>query len=315
MQLRILLTIAAAAALALPLSAQPQQRRAVLTGGYAGGGQCSGEVVVDGAAEINIRGDRATLRDLSGRNPEWRNFRCTSALPLNPGSVTFNAEGRGRAQLVQSPQQGGDAVIRIEDPHSGAQIYRFNLSWNENGNFRNREQPNGYYSDLENNPAVRECESAIRSEAAARFNTRNVDFRRLTADNNQGRREFVSGTLSVPNPNGPDAYYHFSCSMNLRNGRIRSANIDQQPLNWGPESDYRSQAVDSCQNKVAARIRNDGYSRPRFQSTNIDNRQGPNDRVYGTVVAQGVDHARSFDYSCSVNLRNGNLRSANVQRP
>ena len=64
--------------------AQAQQRRAsFLGGGSPDRGKCTVEVVVDGAAEVDIRGDSAMLRNLSGQTPQWRRFECTGPLPAS----------------------------------------------------------------------------------------------------------------------------------------------------------------------------------------------------------------------------------------
>jgi hypothetical protein len=134
---RVFMTVTALAALTAALNAQPNQRRAVMTGG--GGpdrGQCTIEVVVDGAAEVEIRGDTATLRDLSGQAPQWRRFECSGPLPSNPANFTFRGiNGRGKQDLVRDPRNGGVAVVRIEDSEGGAGGYTFNLTWNAGGGY------------------------------------------------------------------------------------------------------------------------------------------------------------------------------------
>src|SRR5947209_1119451 len=112
------------------MSAQMSQRRAVVTGrGDPDRGKCTIEVVVDGAAEVEIRGENAILRNLSGRPPEWRRFECTSVMPPNPADFRFaGVDGRGRQQLVRDPRSGGGAVVRIEDPDNGAEGYTFDLT-------------------------------------------------------------------------------------------------------------------------------------------------------------------------------------------
>src|SRR5215471_6517082 len=85
---------------------QGMSRQATITGG--GGpdrGKCTIEVVVDGAATVEIRGNTATLRDVNGRPPQWRRFECTSAMPPNPANFRFQGvDGRGRQSLVQDPR-------------------------------------------------------------------------------------------------------------------------------------------------------------------------------------------------------------------
>jgi hypothetical protein len=124
-----LLVIAATAA---SLSAQDIQRRATIDRGAGpeGGEGCRVSIVVDGAAEVEIRGDSARVRDISGRPPELRAFECSRPMPADAPGFRFIAEsGRGRQEMVRSPRDGGPAVIRIEDPEGGAGEYRFRIAW------------------------------------------------------------------------------------------------------------------------------------------------------------------------------------------
>src|SRR5690242_13738725 len=114
---RLLYGILVFAAVCAPGQAQNLQRRATMIGGGSPDrGKCTVEVVVDGAAEVELRGDTATLRNLRGQLPQWRRFECTGVMPANPRDFRFaGVDGRGRQQLVRDPRQGGVAVIQIED--------------------------------------------------------------------------------------------------------------------------------------------------------------------------------------------------------
>src|SRR5580765_8410534 len=92
------------------------QRAAIVGGGNPNAGQCTITVLVDGQAEIEIRGSDATMRDLGGAPPQWRRFECTSALPPNPANFqSAGLNGRGHQNLVADPRNGSPAVVRIED--------------------------------------------------------------------------------------------------------------------------------------------------------------------------------------------------------
>jgi hypothetical protein len=119
----------------LPLSAQPFERRADITGGGdRNRGKCTIEVVVDGAAEVEIRGATALLRNLEGRQPQWRRFVCNAPMPPNPAGFRFaGVDGRGRQTLVRPPEGGGPAIVRIEDPQNGSEGYTFDLFWQMGG--------------------------------------------------------------------------------------------------------------------------------------------------------------------------------------
>src|SRR5947207_10574616 len=141
---RSVVLLAAFAALTVNAGAQgAQQRRATFLGGGGGDrGKCTVEVVVDGAAEVEIRADQAVLRNLHGTPPQWRRFECTGPLPANPANFRFaGVDGRGRQDLVREPRNGGAAVVRIEDKDNGSEGYTFDLFWNgSQGGFSNGNQ-------------------------------------------------------------------------------------------------------------------------------------------------------------------------------
>jgi hypothetical protein len=100
-----IVAIAPAAAAA----AQPIAHRAAIVGAAnPNAGQCTVTVVVDGQAEIEIRGANATMHDLGGASPQWRSFECTSAMPPNPADFRFaGLNGRSHQNLVTEPRNGG----------------------------------------------------------------------------------------------------------------------------------------------------------------------------------------------------------------
>src|SRR5438445_5478473 len=128
---RCIVFAATIAALATAVSAQQSQRRATMVGGGdRDHGKCTIEVVVDGAADVDIRGDQGVIRNLSGQPAQWRRFECTGPLPANaPGFRFAGVDGRGRQQLVREPRNGSPAVIRIEDPQGGSEGYTFDIFW------------------------------------------------------------------------------------------------------------------------------------------------------------------------------------------
>jgi hypothetical protein len=134
MYVRYLLTFLGAATLAGSLNGQGMERRATLRGSGGDRGKCTIEVVIDGSAEVEIRGDRAVLRNLAGRPPEWRRFECNSIMPPNPADFRFQGiDGRGRQTLVRDPRGGGAAVVRLDDPQNGTEGYTFDIMWSGGG--------------------------------------------------------------------------------------------------------------------------------------------------------------------------------------
>jgi hypothetical protein len=128
---------------AVPVFGQREEsaRRADIRGG-GGDGKCTIEVDVDDVAEVEIMGDNARLRTLSGRPSNWRRFVCNRPMPRNPGDFRFQGvDGRGRQTLVRDPRNGGPAVVRIEDPQGGSEGYTFDIMWRGEGGGDGRFNP------------------------------------------------------------------------------------------------------------------------------------------------------------------------------
>ena len=132
--------LSVAVAVIMPLCAQNFQRTATMRGGGNGrDGKCTIEVVVDGAADVEIRGNNAVLHNLSGQPAEWRRFECNAVMPPNPANFRFQGiDGRGRQTLMRDPRNGGAAVVRIEDPQGGREGYTFDIMWSGDDYSQNR---------------------------------------------------------------------------------------------------------------------------------------------------------------------------------
>ena len=274
MRIRTIAALLIGAAFASALFAQGTSRQAVVTGGgSADRGKCTIEVVVDGSAKVEIRGNTATLRDLNGQQPQWRRFECTAVMPGNPANFRFQGvDGRGRQTLIQDPRNGGSAIVQIQDPQGGAEGYTFDIMWDARGDYSpnqpgsQRGYPQGNPNDQRRDPvergggwgapsyrpgyrdseyyrqwghgfgtdeAVRVCRDSIYEQASRRFHTRDIHFLNTRIDDNPGRNDFVIGRLDV-HPNARGEVYNFSCSVNFDSGRVRTAEIDARPIDWDP---------------------------------------------------------------------------------
>src|SRR6516164_915218 len=169
-------------AIAISANGQTLQRRASMTGGGAPDrGKCTIEVVVDGAAEVEIRGDNAVLRNLAGQPPQWRRFECSAPMPPDPPNFRFQGvDGRGRQQLVRDPRGGGPAVVRIEDPDNGSEGYTFDITWGGGSSGRPSEPPpylpQGGGRRFTVDQAIAVCRDAVREQAMERFRTSDIRF-------------------------------------------------------------------------------------------------------------------------------------------
>jgi hypothetical protein len=229
-----------AAGCAATLSAQP--RRADIIGSLGDHGKCTVDVVVDGSAEVTVRGDTATLRTLGGRPAHWRRFQCNTAMPPNPVGFRFEPqEGRGRQVLERGPGRGGPVVVRIDDRQGGEEGYKFDLVWDarasgygmrgpggdrdhDRGEFHGGPPPRRFTTEQ----AIRVCQDAVRRQALDRFHARDVTFRRINMDDNPGRHDWVIGVIEVRRHRDEIEPYRFSCSVNFDTGHVRSAEI--QPM-------------------------------------------------------------------------------------
>jgi hypothetical protein len=308
----ILMMLAGAALGIAPAGAQNLERRAVMIGGgSAEYGRCSGEVVVDGAAEVEVRGDTAILRDLSGRAPEWRRFECSGVLPLNAANLRFTGEGRGRLRMVRTPyDNNGTALVQIEDPETGANIYRFELSWTSAYPTAGATSGAGRFGSSQ---AVQVCQDSIRRQAMDRFAARQIVFRRVNLDDNPGRNDWVAGTVELRRPDGLEEHRQFSCSVDLDSGRVRTANIEEPTATGGADRDRNAREMEACRQAVGDRMRNDGYSRIDFADMNMGSRYG-NDWITGTARASGGFAPQSFDFSCSVTPGTADVQLLHVRR-
>ena len=334
--------IAAMAVIAAPVGAQSLQRRANVGNGNPESGKCTIEVVVDGAAEVDIMGDNATLRNLSGQPPQWRRFECTSRMPNDPAGFRFQGiDGRGRVNLVSNPRNGGPAVVRIEDTEGGAEGYTFDIMWGRNytsGGPGGFDRPGGYdqrgdrggYDRPAGNPgwwmgggiwgsgqrateqAIQVCRNDIRVRASRELGPGNVVFRDMRLQDQPGRRDWVMGSFTQRG-----RPHDFACSVDFATGRVRWAQIDAQGGRWGDTSadrwDSRA-AIDNCREEVAMRLRNRGLGNVDFNRLSVDNNPGRNDWVIGSVQASGRRGTELYNFSCQVNMSNGNVRSVDLTR-
>ena len=318
---RLLTIFAAALVAAAPAGAQQFQRRATMVGGGGGDrGKCTIEVVVDGIAEVEIRGDLGTIRNIAGQPAQWRRFQCSAPLPRNPPNFRFaGIDGRGRQDLVRDPRSGGAAVVRIEDSKGGSEGYTFDLIWGGENRPPDR-LPERAPRRFTVEEAVSVCQESVRNQALDRFHGRRVEFLNIRIDDNPGRNDWVIGMIDVRGPNGQDRY-RFSCSVNFDAGSVRSIQIDPtaEGDRRGPDRQARrfttEQAVRVCEDSVRRQAENRFRGRRvEFLNTRIDDNPGRNDWVIGTIdVFRGRDSSEGrYRFSCSVNFDSGQVRSAEI---
>jgi hypothetical protein len=286
---------------------------------------------VDGAAEIDIRGDQGVIRNLSGQPAQWRRFECTGPMPPNAPNFRFaGVDGRGHQQLLRAPQGGSPAVIRIEDTQGGSEGYTFDLFWSLNGGYNGGYNPGppppvvtedryrgGGSRRYTTEQAVTLCQDAVRRQAQTTYRGRGIEFLETRLDDQPGRNDWVVGSVNlIRRGNAPEERMRFSCSVNFGTGEVRSVEI--QPVgeryHGGSDRQGAQRAMDTCQQAVRTRILRDGEARIEFTSIHMDDQPGRNDWVVGSVRAERGRGFDSFSFSCSVDLRDGDVRSVDLTR-
>jgi len=261
MRRQLLQVFAVCATLTSAVYGQNYQRQASIVGdGNPNQGKCTIEVIVDGTAQVEIRGASATLHNLSGQRAQWRRFECNAPMPVNPPNFRLQGiDGRGRQNLIRDPQNGGVAVVQIEDKDNGPEGYTFDVLWDSRGGYnqppttsngpvyrddnQNRNRPDDQYRannrdssyyrqyghGFAKNEAIRICQQEVIKQAAQRFHANNIHLQRTTIDDNPGREDWVMGNLDIHRGNHEETY-GFSCSVNFDNGQVRTAQLDSRPV-------------------------------------------------------------------------------------
>jgi hypothetical protein len=316
---RYLLPLAAVTLIVAPLCAQSAERRATFTGGGdKDGGKCTIEVYVDGAADVEVRGDRGFLRTISGQPAQWRRFECSGPMPTNASEVRFNGvDGRGRQDLIQEPSSGrGSIVVRIQDPDGGGEGYTFDLVWRgtgigpDLGSRYSRDRDRWTSSD----DAVRACQDAVRDRANQQYGLQDIGFGNRNTDENRRRDNTIMGSFDVRRGNYRDSY-RFACTVDVSDSRIRSVDISQEQ-DAGTAGRYarRDERTSACQRAAEQQIERSGYHNARFDWSDANNRRS--ESIEGTASAQRGNNgpAYSFEIQCSVDDREGGVRSLRVNR-
>ncbi|MCU1325887.1 MAG: hypothetical protein JWN34_1257 [Bryobacterales bacterium] len=251
------------------LYAQPgyQRNASMVGGGNAEFGKCTIEVVVDGMADVEIRGNTGVFRNVVGQPAQWRRFECSSPLPQNPVNFNFaGVDGRGRQSLIRDPRNGGVAAVHIEDTAGGSEGYTFDLTWGNRGsnnqpgnvvdnrgnypagnsrdprydqnqndqryrpNYRDSDYYRRYNHGFASDEAVRVCQNEIERQALTRFRRADVHFDRARLDDGPGQQDAVVGIVDIHRQRGTERY-RFSCAVDFNSGRVRTATLDASPLN------------------------------------------------------------------------------------
>ncbi len=236
-------------ALATVLGSGPAlaQRNAVgitprITGGDSANGRCIVRIMVDDVVNVRIGNGRILVQTLQGRDSRDDGSECSSMLQNGRNLSDFRfrgIDGRGEVRLQSDPRQDprGEAVIYIRDSKGGDEGYTFEVSWQGdsgngplnrgNGNRGNGNGRGGFFGGNNNNDsynrAVNSCTDSVRTQVQRDYNVNNLSFDDMNSDNNQGRRDRISGTARGSGRRAD--VYRFDCDVNLNNGTVRNVNV------------------------------------------------------------------------------------------
>jgi hypothetical protein len=96
-------------------------------------------------------------------------------------------------------------------------------------------------------------------------------------------------------------------------GRADFGNRSGGPIQGGGPSPI-NRAIRSCQTAVERRLGDTGFGNISVRSIRVDDRPGRNGWIVGDATADGRDNRAAFDFSCSVDLADGDIRNVDVQR-
>jgi hypothetical protein len=94
-------------------------------------GKCTFEVVVQGIADVQIRGSQGRIVTQSGNPAQWRRLDCNEPLPYNAGNFKFKGiDGHGQQSLAAVPNSNnGVAVIHIVNNSNKNEGYTGEIEW------------------------------------------------------------------------------------------------------------------------------------------------------------------------------------------
>jgi hypothetical protein len=242
--------------------------------GNAVDGKCTIEVNIDGSAEVEIQGDVGRIRNLSGQPAAWRRFVCNGRMPANPRDFRF----RGI--------DGRGNVQLLQDPRQTGGRIVFRIDDPQGG----RE---GYTVDLE-----------WRASSGGQWNAQDTrGWQGPAARGDSGIRE-QSDPADRRAPIG------------IGDQRHEDADRDRKGYDelgrWN--RDGAAGIIKACQTAATRRIESDGFRNVTFRNVTLGDKPGRNDRVTGIAAAQQGWRNAGFQFSCSVDLSTGRVRSVEVQR-
>ncbi len=204
-----------------------------------GRGQCDIRLQVDNEAEVTVRGDRVYIRTISGRDARDDGSECNEPFPPgNPRGFNYEVrDSRGDIAMLGSPRNG--VTVRIRDSAGGEGRYHFRLSWDLQGGgfpgggggggfgrpdrddgFGRPRAPTAFTVDR----AMDICREEVRRQVQDRYRYDRVDFRRVRADDQPGRNDYIIGEVMGYRRRDIEEF-NFVCRVDFSSGRVRDVDV------------------------------------------------------------------------------------------
>ncbi len=208
-----------------------------ITGGDSSNGKCIVRIMVDDTVNVRIGNGQIRVDTLAGQPSRDDGSECSSMLRngRNLSDFRFHGiDGRGEVRLQSDPRNDprGEAVIYIRDSKGGDEGYTFEVTWqgdngngngdgNRGGGFFNNNSRNGNGSGYDQ--ALNSCMDGVRTQVERDYGVTNLNFDQMNANNNNGRRDRITGTARAGGSRGDR--YSYDCQVNMNNGNVRNVNV------------------------------------------------------------------------------------------
>jgi hypothetical protein len=196
---------------------------------------------VDRTVEVSMRGNRLATRDLGNNETGRQNSRVMMQLPRQDGQVYVQLlRGRGSASVVEQPsaQNGYTAVVRIDDPSSGADDYRIAAYWQ---NYSNGDVY-GRNSNSNSNVNGRDRDDRRESRESRESRDRNGNNNGNIYGNNNGRNNNLNLLHWSGNVDG-------ELEIRIQNGRV-----DYRTLSGNQPTSVRADRGNASSQRVNGQV-------------------------------------------------------------
>jgi hypothetical protein len=178
--------------------------------------------------------------------------------------------------------------------------------------------------------AVDLCRTELQTRGERDYNLRNINITAAGVDSGQGRRDWVTGTFTAGSGGfRRGSTYRFNCQLDYSAGQIRTLEVVRPDggvmtpsspsgvSGWGTPAGGTAEVnqtnlIRACQDAVVARANRDGYQNVSFTATTVDSQRS--DRITGSITGARGPLTDTFDFTCSMDVRSGQVGNLQMNR-